>query len=85
MQKLTAVVVHKRLGVISVDVDITSYIADTVTGFLTDNTLMMHVVISPLVLGRLRLEHIVISNLVHQCTIYYIQYGVSTVVNTHPM
>ena len=38
-------------------------ISETITGFMTDNTLMMLVVISPS-------KHTVISHLVHQCIIY---------------
>ena len=47
--------------------DISSYLADIITGFMTDDA-RCYITIS----SRLRLEHIVISHIVHRCIIYYI-------------
>ena len=56
------------------------YGTDLLTGFMTDkNTLVMLVVIMINIISRLRLEHIIISHLVHQCIIYCIhQYLIDT-------
>ena len=48
-----------------VDADITSFLVDTITGFMKYNTLIT-------ISYRIRLEQRVISHLVRQCIIYYI-------------